>query len=186
MDDSGGGSGVSSLFDLEPVAIKAEPHHSGQDTSDIWLTPPFIIDALGGPDSFDLDPATPLTMPWPTAKRRYTIEDNGLTSAWMGRVWLNPPYSRPAYSRFMGRMADHGHGTALIFARTETRTFFDCVWDRASALLFLAGRLNFYTAEGRPGGANAGAPSVLCAYGEADAAVLESCGLDGRFVRLAA
>jgi hypothetical protein len=175
---------VSALFDLEPVVTKAEPHHSGADTSDIWLTPPYIIEALGGPESFDLDPATPLVMPWPTAKRRYTIEDNGLTSAWEGRVWLNPPYSRPAYSRFMGRMAEHGRGTALIFARTETRTFFDCVWDRASALLFLAGRLNFYTAEGKLGGANAGAPSVLCAYGEVDADILKSCGLDGQFVRL--
>lgn len=169
---------------MEAAPVKAAPHHSGTDTSDIWLTPPFIIDALGGPESFDLDPATPHVMPWPTAKRRYTIEDNGLTSAWSGRVWLNPPYSRPAYARFMGRMADHNHGTALIFARTETRSFFDCVWHRASAVLFLAGRLNFYGPDGKPGGANAGAPSVLVAYGEADAAILKSCGLDGQFVQL--
>lgn len=172
------------LFDLPTVSKKAEPHHSGQDTSDIWLTPPFVIDALGGPENFDLDPATPPVMPWPTAKRRYTIEDNGLTSAWQGRVWPNPPYSRPDYSRFMGRMADHNHGTALIFARTETRTFFDCVWNTATALLFLAGRLNFYGPDGKPGKANAGAPSVLCAYGDADAEILRACGLEGAFVDL--
>ena len=175
---------VAGLFNIPAVEVKSAPHHSGQDTSDIWLTPPFIIDALGGADSFDLDPATPLTMPWPTAKRRYTIEDNGLTSAWAGRVWLNPPYSRPAYSRFMGRMAEHGHGTALIFARTETRTFSDAVWKAATAVLFLAGRLNFYGPDGKPGKANAGAPSVLCAYGDTDAEILRCSGLDGAFIDL--
>jgi hypothetical protein len=31
-----------------------------------WLTPPGIILALGGADSFDLDPATPAVQPYPT------------------------------------------------------------------------------------------------------------------------
>ena len=41
-------------------------------TSDDWLTPPEIIHALG---TFDLDPATPLVMPWLTATNRFTIAD---------------------------------------------------------------------------------------------------------------
>jgi hypothetical protein len=174
---------AASLFAI-PTSKKAEPHQNGADTSDIWLTPPSIIEALGGSDSFDLDPATPDVMPWATAKARYTIADNGLTSPWAGRIWLNPPYSRPAYSRFMGRMAAHNHGTALIFARTETRDFFDTVWSRASALLFLKGRLSFLRPDGRPSNGNSGAPSVLCAYGEADAQILRGCGLEGAFVDL--
>jgi hypothetical protein len=49
--------------------------------TDVWLTPPHIIQALG---SFDLDPCSPLNRPWDTAQKHYTIEDDGLTSPWGG------------------------------------------------------------------------------------------------------
>jgi hypothetical protein len=88
-------------------------------------------------------------------------------------------------------MADHGRGIALIFARTETSTFFRHVWERATALLFVRGRLDFCTPQGlparRPGGgaANSGAPSVLCAYGNAHAETLAGLDRDiGQFVPL--
>lgn len=158
-----------------------EPHQNGRDTCDVWLTPRPVLEALG---PFDLDPCAPPVQPWPTAARRYTEADDGLLQPWDGRVWLNPPYSRPAYSRFMARMAGHGWGTALVFARTETRDFFDHVWRAADALLFLEGRLYFHHADGRRAAANAGAPSVLCAYGAEDADILASCGLNGQFVPL--
>lgn len=82
----------------------------------------------------------------------------------------------------MRRMAAHGCGTALIFARTETVTFFETVWDSATAVLFVRGRLCFHRADGTlPGGSdrggNAGAPSVLVAYGQHDAGRLRACGL---------
>lgn len=38
---------------------------------------------------------------------------------------------------------------ALIFARTETRMFFDHVWPKAQAVLFLEGRLYFHHVCGR-------------------------------------
>lgn len=164
-------------------------HHNGRSSTDEWLTPPAIIDALGGWQSFDLDPCSPLGRPFPTARAHLTVVDNGLLSEWHGRVWLNPPYGN-ALGKWMGRMAAHGRGVALIFARTETDAFFRHVWERASALLFLRGRLDFLTITGRPvrrpnGRAqNSGAPSVLCAYGWSDADVLANCGLTGQFVPL--
>jgi hypothetical protein len=158
-----------------------EPHQNGRGTSDVWLTPPELLGALG---PFDLDPCTPEVQPWPTAARRYTEADDGLLQPWEGRVWLNPPYSRPGYSLFMARMARHGWGTALIFARTETRDFFEHVWRRAHALLFIEGRLFFHDVHGRRARANAGAPSVLCAYGMADAEILSACSIAGQFVPL--
>ena len=164
--------------------VKREPHQTGRDTSDVWLTPPHILTALGGADSFDLDPATPPVQPWRTARARYTEADDGLALPWFGRVWLNPPYSRPAYERFMAKMARHDHGVSLIFARTETAAFHAYVWRAASALLFFDGRLFFHHPDGRRAKGNAGAPSVLCAYGPADADILANCGLAGQFVRL--
>lgn len=163
--------------------------------SDEWYTPPAIITALGGWQAFDLDPCAPIVQPHPTALRRLTLADDGLVHAWRGRVWLNPPYSQRPYRAFMQRMAAHMHGTALIFARTETGAFATLVWDVATALLFLRGRLSFLGADGQPkqrtnrdgsagGPENAGAPSVLVAYGLRDADVLAGCGLVGAFVPL--
>ena len=41
---------------------------------------------------------------------------------------MNPPYGPPpVIGPWMRRMAAHGHGTALIFARTETAIFSTCV-----------------------------------------------------------
>jgi hypothetical protein len=151
--------------------------------SDEWLTPPAIIAALG---QFDLDPcAAPEPRPWPTATRHVVRAENGLMMAWRGRVWLNPPYGGPnVVGPWMRRMANHANGTALIFARTETALFFETVWHRASAVLFLQGRLFFHRPDGRQASANAGAPSCLVAYGATDASTLERCGIEGHFVRL--
>lgn len=143
-----------------------------------WLTPPEIIEAIG---PFDLDPCASLHQPWRTAAKQYTIEDDGLKQPWHGRVWCNPPYG-PFATPFLQRLAAHGDGVTLTFARTETKVFQAHVWPHASAVLFLAGRLRFRL----PGGGHsgpAGAPSVLIAYGDECADLLQSSGLRGFFVR---
>lgn len=155
-------------------------HQSARMISDTWLTPPRIIAELG---PFDLDPcAAPDPRPWPTAARHITLPADGLAADWAGRVWLNPPYSRET-AAWMRRLAGHGRGVALIFARTETAWFAETVWQMATAARFLHGRLHFHHADGRPSRENAGAPSVLVAYGEEDAERLRDCSLPGTFVR---
>jgi hypothetical protein len=148
---------------------------SGTDT---WLTPPAILAALG---PFDLDPcAAPEPRPWPTAARHIARPADGLAEPWEGRVWCNPPYSSPGV--WAARMAAHGHGTALIFARTETRWFVEYVWRRATALLFLEGRIGFLRLSGACGTSTAPAPSVLVAYGSEDAERLAGAGLSGAYI----
>lgn len=154
-------------------------HHSARPNTDEWLTPPELLQALG---PFDLDPSAPVLRPWDTAEMHYTIQENGLLQRWEGRVWLNPPYS--IASRFMARMAEHGRGTSLIFARTETKWWFKTIWPVAAALLFLKGRLNFHLPDGRRAAKNAGAPSVLVAYGQDDAERLADSGIPGKLVPL--
>lgn len=144
-----------------------------------WLTPPHVLKALG---SFDLDPCSPIGRPWDTAIAHYTLMDNGLNKQWHGRVWLNPPYGNQT-EQWMKRLADHGDGMALIFARTETATFHPWVWEHADAVMFLKGRLRFWTKEGREGG-SAGAPSCLVAYGDRNVEALRNSGLDGRLIQL--
>lgn len=155
-------------------------HQSTNMQNDEWLTPPEILSKLG---NFDLDPCAPIIRPWDTATNHFTIENDGLKQDWNGRVWCNPPYGLEA-SKWLNKLADHGNGIALVFARTETRMFFDHVWNKADALLFIEGRLFFHRVNGEAAKANAGAPSVLVAYGSQNVETLKCCGIKGKFIIL--
>lgn len=156
-------------------------HHSPLAKSTVWLTPPEIIHALG---PFDLDPcAAPEPRPWPTADFHINLPADGLAAPWFGRVWCNPPYGAEAEA-WLEKLAGHGRGTALVFARTETEWFFSTVWQRATAVLFLAGRLHFHFSDGQRAKHNSGGPSCLVAYGQEDAFALLESGLAGKFVLL--
>lgn len=172
------------LFDLPDPTRKGTSiagTHLGRAITHDWITPKFIIDALGGAMAFDLDPCQSRTQPWPCARRGVVQPIDGLREPWEGRVWMNPPYSVHA-SEWMAKLARHGRGTALIFARTETAMFFEHVWGQASAILFLEGRLHFHYPDGKRAEANAGGPSCLIAYGGGDAAALAASGLPGALV----
>lgn len=168
---------IADLFGEERKPRKSVgAHESHQADTVVWLTPLHIIEALG---PFDLDPCGVAN--WPTATRKHILPTDGLRAPWEGRVWLNPPYGAEAW-KWLHRLAEHGTGTALIFARTETAGFRQQVWLRASAILFLHGRLSFHLPDGRQARANAGAPSCLVAYGPDDAHRLRTSGLTGTYV----
>ena len=153
-------------------------HESPHAQTTTWLTPLHIVRALG---VFDLDPCA--YPGWETADRLVCLPEDGLAVPWEGRVWLNPPYGREAWA-WLDRLADHGRGTALIFARTETEGFVEQVWGKATAVRFLHGRLHFHRPDGTRAPANAGAPSVLVAYGAEDAARLAAANVPGTFLRI--
>lgn len=136
-------------------------HQSPVMGKDEWLTPPEILGPLG---EFDLDPCSPVNRPWDTARTHYTIEDDGLSKPWHGRVWCNPPFGREAV-KWLRRMVKHGNGVALIPARTETAMFFEVVWGVAHSVLFIKGRPHFHHVSGERALFNSGAPICLIAYG---------------------
>ena len=150
------------------------------DGKEEWMTPPYVVEALN--TKFDLDPCSEEGSFARFADKVYTKKDNGLIQSWSGRVWCNPPYGNKA-GDFLKKLKEHGNGIALIFARTETRVWFDHIWNDATALFFIKGRLAFYTKEGKKGG-SAGSPSVLVAYGKENAELLKNCNLDGKYVEL--
>lgn len=150
-----------------------------------WLTDPKIIHALG---QFDLDPCAPIVRPWNMAKKHYTIEDDGLSKTWVGRVWNNPPYGKKT-REWIKALAEHGNGIALIYARTETKIFFPYIWDYADSIFFFKGRLLFYNVDGTPCTNKktgkieyAGAPSCLVAYGKENTVSIMNSGLIGKLV----
>lgn len=145
-------------------------HQSARMKNDEWLTPPWILASLG---TFDLDPCAPVLRPWPTALHHFTVQDDGLSRPWHGRVWLNPPFGKES-SKWLARLKDHGNGIALVAARTETRMFFDHVWGHASCICFLKSRPHFCRVDGTPAPFNSGAPICLIAYGDQNAPFLHS------------
>jgi len=155
-------------------------HQSANMKNDEWLTPPELIKKLG---PFDLDPCAPINRPWEMAKKHFTINDNGLLQPWNGFVWCNPPYGLEA-AKWLEKLANYGNGIALIFARTETDMFFRWVWNKASSLLFIEGRLYFHYVDGSKAKANSGAPSVLVAYGSEATDRLKNSGINGMHIYL--
>ena len=144
-----------------------------------WITPRHIVEAVG---PFDLDPCQSLNQPWQCAANGYTENDDGLSKEWNGIVWMNPPYGR-AIEKWMRRLAEHGNGIGLMFARTDTRWFQDHCQNHAG-MLFLRGRVRFHDGNGnqfdrKGGGASATSPSVLVAFGDECGQRLIDCGLDG-------
>lgn len=141
-----------------------------------WYTPPEIFRALDL--EFDLDPSAP-ALPrasWIPARRRISLPDDGLAATWEGRIWLNPPYGAET-GKWVGKLAEHGDGVALVFVRTDT-PWWQSAAVRASAICFVAGRVGYIDGRssedagprghkgraGQPG--RAGAGSCLLAYGD--------------------
>jgi DNA N-6-adenine-methyltransferase (Dam) len=121
-------------------------HQRSVGVTQTHLTPRWIIEALG---PFDLDSCAADPRPWDCAEVNLCEANDGLRQPWAGRVWLNPPFDRYQVGRWIGRLAEHGRGTALLHARTETEWFRIC-WERATTILFMAKRITFVKPDGTP------------------------------------
>lgn len=107
-------------------------------SSDDYYTPKWIFDTLGL--HFDLDVASP---PHPThvpCDRYYTQADDGLTADWYGRVWMNPPFSKP--SPWVAKWLEHANGIALL-PMAKNCTWLDNLW-KSSARLTMTKRIAFH------------------------------------------
>ncbi len=149
--------------------------NSNTEDKDEWLTPPWLVKALG---QFDLDPCQPITPPWQNAWAGWNVKDNGLQKEWLGRIWCNPPYGKKTFF-WLKKLAEHGNGIALIFARTETAGFHREVWDKADGIFFFEKRLTFHHVDGSKAKHGANAPSCLVAYGKTNVLAIEKARENG-------
>lgn len=157
------------------MAVAGMNVDTGQKT---WLTPKYIIDALG---PFDMDPCVPNHMPWSTAARMVTKSEDGLSVDWEGTVWLNPPYGRESIP-FLRKMARHRNGVALLFGRTDTKAWHELVFPVCDAVLFMKGRIAFFREDGTRAG-TANAPSVLVSYTQYFTERLRESGIEGYLMK---
>ena len=120
--------------------------------SSIWETPQDFFNILDKEFGFSIDVcALPENA---KCARYYTPADDGLSMAWEGICWMNPPYGRQ-----IGRWVEKAYHEAkyrratvvcLLPARTDTQWFQDfCL--KSKDIRFIRGRLKF-------GGAKNSAP----------------------------
>lgn len=146
-----------------------------------WYTPQWVFDALA--IRFDLDPCSPHDFEsFVPAAKKLTVFDDGLSSAWSGKVFLNPPYGRDTV-RWMDRMCAHGDGIALVFSRTDAG-WFQRALASADAVLFVRGRISFVAGiENSHKKAGAGAGTAMFAWSRECVQALERLSDRGVLIR---
>ena len=97
--------------------------------SDEWPTPQWLVGQYAaefGP--FDTDPAA--TAQSAQASAFYTIDDDGLSQPWKGRVWMNPPYSNVGAWMAKARAEVEAGNAELVVCLVPARV--DARWYRAA------------------------------------------------------
>lgn len=169
---------MAALFARRSEQTTGHPELRLEVDPDTWLTPRYILRELGG---FDLDPCAALQNPeWIGASKAYTIHDDGLKQDWIGRVFMNPPFSQTA--RWIRRHAAHGLGISLVPASVESKVWRESVWPMAHAILLLHGRTRFANPDGSQTTGRPLRSIALIAWTVTDAIVLRNCELAGTLI----
>lgn len=161
------------MIDFNSTTPKGGEHTKTQ----VWCTPPDIIQKLGGYQIFDLDPCQSDNRVTETAKHYYYELDNGLDKNWHGNVFCNPPYND--LKSWLKKMSEHNNGIVLCFARTDTKA-----WQyvkSATGINFIKGRIKFLNEFGI-GNQPANAASCLIAWGEDNYKRIKN--IDGLYCRI--
>jgi len=80
-------------------------------------------------DLIDLDPCSnSQENPHTPSRKQFTIEDDGLTQEWKGKVWVNPPYGRvlAEWSEKTVNEFESGNASQILFlapSRTDTQWY---------------------------------------------------------------
>jgi phage N-6-adenine-methyltransferase len=98
------------------------------EKSDEHYTPKWLFDRMN--ISFDLDVAAPIGGSYVPANRYYTEQDDGLAQQWSGKVWMNPPFSKP--SPWVEKFIAHSNGIALLVVSRSM--WFRDLWSVANAI----------------------------------------------------
>ena len=147
-------------------------HEQCVGATDEWYTPPHVFDAMGVRFATDVASPGQAITPWIPASRFITA--HSLTETWRGFIWMNPPFGgRNGLVPWLEKFFAHDNGIALVPDRTSAPW-----WQRfapqADAILFVAPKLKFIGADGKPGTSPAQGTSLFACGPEACAALLNA------------
>jgi len=111
----------------KPVSFKRD--HK-LEHSDEHYTPKILFDTLN--ITFGTDVCAPVGgVPWIPAINYYDKERDGLSNAWFGTVWMNPPFSKP--SPWVDKFIEHNDGIALCVVSKSI--WFNRLWNASDAIV---------------------------------------------------
>lgn len=118
-----------------------------------WYTPRLYLDAsVSTMGAIDLDPASSdRAQQFVRAAKYYTVETDGLSKPWTGRVFLNPPYAMPAIRDFVSKLVMEYQARRVTQAVLLTNNASDTAWfhlalKHCSAICLTRGRISFLQA----------------------------------------
>jgi len=113
---------------------------------DEHYTPSWVFEALG--IDFDLDVASPIDRSASNvpSKKAFTELDNGLEQEWVGRVWMNPPYSQ--MTPWANKFTAHANGIALL--PVSRSKWFNAMWEKADAVTITPHNIKFDRVNEKP------------------------------------
>ena len=121
-----------------------KPTGLNPSSKDEQFTPDWVFEGLGV--QFDLDVCAPIQhIDHVPAVNRLTVLDDGLTQTWVGRIWMNPPYSNS--SLWVDKFIAHGNGIALT--QISKSKWFQKLWDAADALMLLPYNMKFVLSDSK-------------------------------------
>jgi hypothetical protein len=132
-------------------------------TSDDYYTPQWLFDSLQ--IQFDLDVASPPHATNVPCKQYLTQAENGLTTDWIGNVWMNPPFRQTAPWAY--KFMQHKYGICLV-PMSKTK-WFNKLWNECEGIVPLPNDFAFQQG-------NIFLATVLCAYGDANVEALHRIG----------
>lgn len=118
--------------------MKNSRNSKGNPKNDDFYTPEWVFKQMGL--TFDLDVCAPKggtgIVP---ASTHYSLEDDGLINPWFGRVWMNPPYSKP--SPWVSKFIQHANGVSLV--QTSKGLWFSDLWEHADGVKLMHPKFKF-------------------------------------------
>jgi hypothetical protein len=134
-----------------------KPHVSNNSGNNEWYTPPEYIEAARlAMGDIDLDPASSeFANTIVHASKYYDVNSNGLLYHWVGRVWMNPPYSGDLIGKFTEKLCEHFENgdieQACILVNNATETgWYQRMFTSCSEVCFLKGRIRYLNSSGIP------------------------------------
>jgi len=116
-----------------------------------WYTPGKYIEAARSTlGIIDIDPASSeLAQETVKATTYFTEETNGLDKEWLGKVWMNPPYSMPEIQQFIDKLFESNVEEWIVLTNNSSDTgWFHKLLDGADLVCFTKGRVGFENIQG--------------------------------------
>jgi len=138
--------------------------------NDECYTPDWIFQRLG--IKFDLDVCAPKGgLDWIPAKTHFSKEDDGLVQPWVGRVWMNPPYSQP--KEWVAKWLKHNNGFALL--PVSKSAWYSELWDSEAKCVVLPYNVRFIKPDSSK--LSIFMPTMIWAINETNVTILKQSGL---------